>query len=437
MKKLFCLILLFSFFFAFTQKDAKKISNSEKHGYKITIGVVNAKPTSIYLKFFKGSSKSTSILDSAKINKSKQEIVFKKTDDIVNFPILLSAKDENNSIMLFLKNGINVNLNLNGDNLQDIVVNDALNRDFITYQKEKNPINKIILAQKMLSVYQDDGIAAFFNFELIRLQATDKSKLDLAVTNAEKTVNFSDKVIPLLPNSYGFLNAYFNNSINYVTAVDSVLKNLNCENPSFKFYIEWIMKNLEYRTSLAENTQDAYKYLMKNYASKGDCQPDLIRDFAKINFLIKEYETLPLGQPLPDFSLRDTSGKIYDFNQYLLDHKNITLMIFFDPNCEHCIESVPKEVQQVDDLEKKLNIKFNKVAVLYIGVESEWQKFITKSHLQNWFNVISSGKGKRISELIPITGTPAFFILDKNGNLLVKSFNEEILRDAVINQKKH
>ncbi|MGS0746954.1 TlpA family protein disulfide reductase [Halpernia sp. GG3] len=97
----------------------------------------------------------------------------------------------------------------------------------------------------------------------------------------------------------------------------------------------------------------------------------------------------------------------------------------------------PKKVQQVDDLEKKLNIKFNKVAVLYIGVESEWQRFITKSHLQNWFNIISSEKGKRISELIPITGTPAFFILDKNGNLLVKSFNEKILRDAVKNQKKH
>ncbi|MGS0746952.1 hypothetical protein [Halpernia sp. GG3] len=78
MKKLFSLVLLFSFFFAFTQKDVKKISNSEKYGYKITIVVVNAKPTSIYLRFFKGSSKSTSILDSAKIDKSKQEIVFKE-----------------------------------------------------------------------------------------------------------------------------------------------------------------------------------------------------------------------------------------------------------------------------------------------------------------------------------------------------------------------
>lgn len=431
MKKLFCLFVIFCSFFLFAQRSTRKLSNSDKPGYKIKLTVENVNPTSIYLKLFKGNPKLTSFLDSAKVDKSKQEIVFKKTNDIVNFPVLLSTKDENNNIMLFLKNGIDVNLSLRGNNLQDIITDDALNKEFIVYQKEKNPDSKIILAQKMLSKYQDDGIKTFFNFELVRLQANDKTKLDLALKNAEQKIDFSDKVIPLLPNSYVFLNAFFNSSSNYFTAIDSVLKGLDCKNPSFKFYVEWIMKNLDYRTSLAENTQDTYKYILKNYLSKADCQTEFTRDIAKINFLINEFDTLPLGKPLPDFSLRDTSGKIQDFNQYLADNRNITLMIFFDPNCEHCIESVPKEVQQIDDLEKKYNIKFNKVAVLYIGVESEWKNFIMKSHLENWFNVTSSGKGKRISELIPITGTPTFFILDKKGNLVVKSFNQQLLLKEV------
>ena len=435
MKKLFVLCALIFSVFIFAQAKNKKINTSEKSnggsGYKISLTAENNADTEVYLRLFTGSAKSTAILDSAKIDKLHQKIIFKKSASIVSLPILLSTKIRENSIMLFLKNGIDLNINLKGDNLQNITLDEPLNKDFLIYQQEKSNDEKIVLAKKILANYQESGVQTFFNFELVRLQANNKSNLEIALKNVAKSVKFSDKIIPILPNSYVFLNEFFNNSKSYSSAIDSVLKNQDCKSANFKFYIDWIEKNLEYKTASAEDTKPYYQYILKNYLDKPQCQKLFAKDIDKINFLIKESEMVPLGKPLPDFKVKDIAGKVFDFNQYLKDNKRITILIFFDPDCPHCVENTPKKVAQVDALEAQLGVKFNKIAIMYFGLESEWPKFIKDAKLENWLNITSGDKEKTIPNLLPITGTPTYFILDKDGNLLVKDLNENVIKNQV------
>jgi hypothetical protein len=438
MKKLFFLYTLF--FAVFTIAQTKKLNPIEKssknNGYNIIITTENTSDAYVYLKLFNGTIKSGAYtLDSAKIVKLHQKIVFKKVNTIASFPVLFTTKDQTNSVMLFLKNGINLNINLEGNKLENISVDEALNKDFLVYQREKDNDKKILLANEMLKNYPESGVQTFFNFELVRLQAKDKSKVESALKNAEKSMNFSDKIIPILPNSYVFLNEYFNNSANYYSAVDSVLKNLDCKSANYKFYIDWMQKNLEYKTSSAQDPKEDYQYIVKNYLDKPECQTIFSKDIDKMNFLIKESEMVPLGKPLPDFKVKDISGKFFDFNQYLKENKNITIIIFFDPDCPHCIENTPKKVAQVEAIEKQLHVKFNKIALMYIGVESEWPRFIKNAHLENWLNVTSGDKEKSIPNILPITGTPTYFILDKDGNLLVKDLNEQLLKYEVSKER--
>ena len=444
MNRVFVFGLLF-FAFLVSAQQRKKSTNlkskvtkniTSKNGYTISIDSENSDIKALSLKVCTGNIKTTFALDSAKTTGQKQKILLRKSNRIISFPVLLSTQTAGNNIMLFLKNGIEINGKLDSNQLQNITVDDDLNKDFINYQKENDKHKKIFLAQQILAKYPDEGVQTFFHFEMVRLQANDKVNLEKAIKNTENAIKFSNKNIAIMPNSYIFLNEYFNNSDNYFNSLDAIFKDLNCTDANFKFYLNWILKNLQYRNSSAEDTQDKYQYILKNYLNTTECKKMFASDIEKIKFQLKENEVLPLDKPLPDFKVKDTAGKIFDFNSYLATHKNITILIFYDPNCEHCIENVPKEVKIIDELESTYKVKLNKIAILYVGALSQWQQFITNSHLENWVNLTSGSDKDSIPNIIPISGTPTFFILDKNGNVIVKNLNQKLLVNEILKMKK-
>ena len=447
MKKI-CFFLLLFFASTFNAQQKKKTvtpkGNSTQKlvqkkviekGYSITINTDNTDDATLYLKLFKGNIKTTYAIDSAKVTSQNQKIIFKTTNPIFSFPVVLSTKDKENNVMLFLKNGAKMDVVLKGNQLADISTNDPLNRDFLAYQRENNIQNKIALAKKILSDYNDVGLKTFFNFEFVRLQIRDRNSLLNAIKEADNAIDFSDKNIPLMPNAYVFLNTYFETTGNYFASVDHFLKGLDCKNGNLKFYVDWMVKNLEFRNSLAEDVKPNYQYILQNYLSKPDCETKLKDEITKINFNLKEGETVPLGKVLPNFKMKSFEGEIYDFQKYLDENKNISILIFYDPQCSHCIETVPAKTLIIKGIEEKYNVKFNKIAILYDGSHSQWQNFITTSHLENWLNASSVPGNKTIGETLSIGAVPKFFILDENGIVLVKDLNEQLLINEIEKRK--
>lgn len=444
MRKL-CSIFLLCFTFALHAQQKKKVAspkgnfsqkivqkNGSEKGYFISINTENTEDTTLYLKLFKGNVKTTYAIDSAKVTSQNPKHTFKTENLILNFPAVLSTKDKDNSIMLFLKNGLKFTVNLKGNQLSEIRTNDPLNNDFIAYQKENTIPNKIILAKKMLNDYTDQGLKTFLHFELVRLQMRDKNKVENAIKDADIAIDFSAKNIALMPNSYIFLNAYFENSGNYFTSVDHFLKGLDCKNGNLKFYLDWMVKNLEFRNSVAEDVRPNYQYILQNYLSKADCQTILKEEIIKINYNLKENETVPLGKLLPNFKMKSFEGETYDFQDYLEKNKNISILVFFDPQCSHCLETLPAKSLRIAEIESEYNVKFNKIAILYDGSNSQWENFITTSYLENWLNVTSVPGAKTIGATLSIGAVPKYFILDENGIVLVKDLNEQLLINEII-----
>lgn len=424
MRKLLSFIFLFLLSICFAQ-ESKKINPNE--GFTIEITTDSNKNFGLYLKSFKGTEKSTKTIDFASIADTNKSVYFKRAKGISTFPVQISTENKDKSLMLFLKNGDRLKLNLNAENFFQSTINNELNTDFIAYQNENDLEKQKLLAQKILSTYTDDHIKIYFNFELVRLNALPRSKVNPAIKTLDPSINYENNIISFLPNTYAFLKAYFDNAKNYETAVEFFLKEKNCKSDAYKFYADWMVKNLEYRNSRGEDVKSKYEYLEQNYFNKEDCKQNLMSEITTINQNLKKDSKIILGKPLPNFLMKSIEGNEYNLKEYLEENRNPTIILYYSYSCSHCIADTPANSKLIEEYEKNNNVKFNKIAILSYGTEDEWQNFIKNSHLENWLNVTSVVNENRIAETLKIGTVPKFFILDKDGNLIIEKFNEDIL----------
>lgn len=145
------------------------------------------------------------------------------------------------------------------------------------------------------------------------------------------------------------------------------------------------------------------------------------------------------------FLIGNNKGKLAT-NIILPDNKGInkslndvnakyTLISFWDPTCEHCIETLPKLDSIYRKKWKSSGLKIFSVAVESDGTKQDWLNFIKVNDLLEWSNVYHSieyerkeaeaGK-KLILNEYDVWYFPTFFLLDKDKHYMAKklSFNQ-------------
>jgi hypothetical protein len=77
--------------------------------------------------------------------------------------------------------------------------------------------------------------------------------------------------------------------------------------------------------------------------------------------------------------LPDSAGSNQNLHQFAKKF-NYTVIVFFDPNCDHCKTEVPKMDSTIVLLEKQLLVKIGKYAVCNAPASSknDWIDFINK-----------------------------------------------------------
>lgn len=118
------------------------------------------------------------------------------------------------------------------------------------------------------------------------------------------------------------------------------------------------------------------------------------------------------------------------FESYTMEHHKIstadtkkayTLLWFWDPDCEHCIENTP----QLYDFYCKYHDLYNFEVIACSVTEDydRWVAFIHKNHLE-WFNTsyaISEPNYDAV-EFFNFADTPAIFIIDKQHKIVARQF---------------
>ena len=127
------------------------------------------------------------------------------------------------------------------------------------------------------------------------------------------------------------------------------------------------------------------------------------------------YAKIISGEKAPEINLPDSTGKEISLQDIAAGHE-YTLLVFWNPDCEHCIAAM----RIFREAYKKYHLKGLEIfAVSLNSDKGEWLSAIEKNRC-NWINVKVNEKNKAQPEQYFITYTPKLVLINKQG-LITKS----------------
>jgi thiol-disulfide isomerase/thioredoxin len=184
-----------------------------------------------------------------------------------------------------------------------------------------------------------------------------------------------------------------------------------------------------------------FVYLFENFYAKGDTV--LLNPASRKSITERAYSLMAnqIGQQAPVLNLTDTSGKkvgLYTINA------PFTIVTFWDPNCGHCKEEIPRYDSIYQAKWKSKGVAIYSVNI-YENENSAWKKFIVDRKLSaDWYQVYQTKEDKQAEEkaglpnyrqLYDIFKTPTVYLLDDKKRILAKQLTLEQF-DALMDAKK-
>jgi thiol-disulfide isomerase/thioredoxin len=180
-----------------------------------------------------------------------------------------------------------------------------------------------------------------------------------------------------------------------------------------------------------------FVYLFENFYAKGDTM--LLNPASRKIITDRAYSLMAnqLGQPAPQLDLTDTSGKtasLYAINS------PFTVVAFWDPNCSHCKEEIPKLDSIYKTKWKNYGVKVYSVNI-YDNEIPAWKRFMKEKSLStDWVQAYETKEAKMATEkagkpnyrqLYDIYKTPTVYLLDKDKHIIAKQLSLEQFDDLI------
>ena len=148
-----------------------------------------------------------------------------------------------------------------------------------------------------------------------------------------------------------------------------------------------------------------------------------------------------LGTPATDIELPDSTGRTVSL--YALQ-KQFTLVVFWDPTCGHCKETLPKIDSVYAARWKQDGVGIYAVAKETEGTRADWLRFIAEKKIGHWSHVYYSKEAEKnrveknvpgYSQLYDVQSFPTLYLLDKDKRIVAKKLSYEQM-DEIIQLKK-
>ena len=212
-----------------------------------------------------------------------------------------------------------------------------------------------------------------------------------------------------------------------------------------------IIKDVDYKLLLARSAPEMYKFLL-NWVTDEFINPKYMGQDAVFVHLFEKYHSKGASFWLNEKQMEAISRRAYMLMANLIGEKaaelemlntenkptslysldaEYTIISFWDPNCGHCKEEVPRLDSIYKASWKKHNVKI--FAVLTPDgkqdVKPEWLKFIKDKNLGEWTHVYKSKESEdadfaaqkpSFRQLYDITLTPTIYLLDKDKRIIGK-----------------
>jgi thiol-disulfide isomerase/thioredoxin len=436
---LFVLVILCYYGNSYSQKKTN-IKPIAKQGYEISIQTQNLVNETVQLSFVFGTNKKNYVVDSVKITNNIQKVVFKEPKKIVGAIYKLALKSNPNFIELAIDNGNSLQLKASGTNIQNWeILSNVLNKDFLDYQRKTNALSKLDQAEsrnQLQKKYPNSMLYLYFwaenKTQLPKI--TDANEQQIAYDSFFDTVNSNDKRLAFLPNInkllYKLVTILPLTNENYIKHIDKLLKGLDCKTQNYTIFTKYISANLAFFES--SNLEIAYNHLYENYIKDNTCKSFSDTDMNKFT---NEYDTnkkVPLNSVFPELSFANKDSTAVKIQEIYSQNEH-TLVTFFSPTCQHCIDKIP-EIKKfmVNIKEKYPNKKTEWVTILNDKEEDKWLPFIEKNQLETAaINLKSLDPNRAYQQVLNAYSNPCYFLLDREGKVILKSFNNKAILEII------
>ncbi|WP_159473361.1 TlpA family protein disulfide reductase [Chryseobacterium sp. 18068] len=421
--------LLFGFFNLF----------SAQNGYEISIKTKGIAKDVMYLKIFNGTVSDSYAVDSVKISDKTSVAKFVQKQKILGGIYKLELKSNKSTLNILVNNGAKISFTLEGSNLLGLNAEQEPNIGFLTYERQSGNVEKKLeLLKDVQKKYPSPTLDLYTKLEEkknIKIpESLDERKKIQA--NFLSDVDLNDRRIQILPNSYQFLNKYFNilpiDNENYKIGVDKLLKGQNCDSKNYLFYLKWIFKNLEYYSQKGMN--DAYKYTFNTYLNDMKCVNKNETFYNSIASKLSALEAVPLGSTIANTEMQKLDKTLVNLSDIYTKSK-YTFVMFYDPDCVHCQEETPKVASYIASL-RSSGVDIQSVAYLNTPDDKKWQSFVQEKGLENWINVKSKNNDRKYVEQLEISSNPNFLLLNSEGKVLLKKYNQQEINRILMSIKE-
>ncbi|MBS1758876.1 MAG: redoxin domain-containing protein [Bacteroidetes bacterium] len=146
------------------------------------------------------------------------------------------------------------------------------------------------------------------------------------------------------------------------------------------------------------------------------------------------------GTPAADIELPNTKGDTTSLYKTVAAH---TVVVFWDPTCGHCKETLPKIDSIYQAKWKAEGVKIFAVAKETDGTKNDWFNFIKDHHLEDWINVYYSKAAEKArtdnnipgySQLYDVLSFPTLYLLDLDKKIVAKKLSYDQL-DEILDLK--
>ncbi len=179
-----------------------------------------------------------------------------------------------------------------------------------------------------------------------------------------------------------------------------------------------------------------FLYLFNDFYSKGDTT--FLDAKSRKMIFDRAYSLMgsQLGEPAAQLNLTDTLGNVRPM--YNVDAK-FTFIVFWDPHCGHCKETIPRIDSIYKARWKALGLKVYSVYI-YDDNVPDWKKFINEKGLFDWVNVYQTKEAREAEiksnqpgfrQLYDARLTPTLYLLDDKKRIIAKQLSIEQFDEVI------
>jgi len=353
--------------------------------------------------------------------------------------------------------------------LDSITTNKSKNKSLIEYQRLENKLASIdslyaneVKQGKKFNLVQK---ASFFKNKTdqlvsFRLNAIKQLKPNDALSIYFKALNTLDSSLPNIQNYAArntflqqinittpkllftpalknvlleYLSYYPKHADSLCIGIDSIMARFDCKNKAYLHIFETFSKLLKNRT--VPNNTEGYTYFIEKYVQNATCKflkPEAEKKILEEVAIVK---AIKLNDTCLNIILPDTLGVNQNLHE-IAKGFNYTVLIFYDPNCEHCKVEVPKMDSVINLLEKQFKLKLGRFAICNAPstLNSDWKIFIADHQLNKGYTHVKMGSDFSIRTSYDAWTNPIFFLIDKESKMLAKKISAATLRKIMLTQ---